>query len=380
MLALVCAAVVASPQVPLEQPPRLRTVLPSGAVVLVERVPSANSLVVGLFVSARSAPETPATHGYRHLIEHLVALGKDGKLDQALESKGGFVRAETFRDVTSFLFTVSPTDLKLALDGTASILGTRITSPALIAREQKVLFQEAALTDSISRRAVTAWTDIYGPLGLDSFGDLDVIGAAKAPVLESVRQSMFTPSNLTLVIAGDVDLDDATAKAKAILPTGKPPKGLVPAVRKPLPSATFGAREGGFIAVPVPGYRRPETTALLAAGLAIASELPSASLVYTPSGQPGVLMVGTEDGAIALDKDLEGLEPATLFERGRNMAKRWAKQRLSTPEGIASFRGALMADAPDLRPESMLENLENMTYANFEAAMKLILNAGKVTP
>jgi len=68
---------------PPQQPPRLRTLLDNGAVVLVEPVPSA-TISVQLFASSKYAPETAASHGYRHLLEHLIARG-DGTLDRRLE-------------------------------------------------------------------------------------------------------------------------------------------------------------------------------------------------------------------------------------------------------------------------------------------------------
>src|SRR5688500_7954220 len=85
-------------QVPIQQPPRLRTVLPSGAIVLVERMPAATSLSVQLFASARAVPESKQTHGWRHLLEHLVARGPKGDIDARLESQGAFMRARTLRD------------------------------------------------------------------------------------------------------------------------------------------------------------------------------------------------------------------------------------------------------------------------------------------
>jgi hypothetical protein len=39
------------------------------------------------------------------------------------------------------------------------------------------------------------------------------------------------------------------------------------------------------------------------------------------------------------------------------------------PEDIVAIRGLLLCDSRDLRPETMLENLDTMTYPQFEAAL-----------
>src|SRR5579862_2564739 len=87
-------------QAPTGQPERLRTILDNGAVVEVERDRTAKRLAIQLLVSSRSTPDTPTTYGYRHLLEHLEAPGRDVTLDKRLETRGGFLTAETLRDAT----------------------------------------------------------------------------------------------------------------------------------------------------------------------------------------------------------------------------------------------------------------------------------------
>jgi predicted Zn-dependent peptidase len=367
MFASLCAVALAPTQVPVDQPPRLRTVLPSGATILVERMPGARTLALGLFVSARATPETPATHGHRHLIEHIVALGSDGKLDMRLETAGGFMRARTFRDAMAFEFTLPPGRLQIGLDATADILRTQVASAELVRREVAVIRQEAALIDPVSQAAIDVWSKAYGERGLDSFGDTEVLAKANPARLEALRAEMFAPSNLVVVVVGDVDLDAATAMVRGILPA-KVGKRAGPEPRLGTAEESQLQTDGGYLGVPVPGFRSPKTAATLAAAMAINSDLEQSVLIYTPSGSPGVVFLGSSEPG-ALDAALAAANPATLFTRGRDLARQWIRRQLVEPEDIVAIRGLLLCDSRDLRPETMLENLDTMTYPQFEAAL-----------
>lgn len=369
MLALLCAA-AATVQVPVGQPPRLRTLLPNGATVLVERIPGARSLAIGLYASSRSAPETPATHGYRHLLEHLVAIGKDGDLDQKLEAAGGFMRARTLRDVIAFEITLPAGGLTVGMDATRDILGAQIKSAEVVTREAKILAEEEALRDPGARASEVAWRRVYGDGGLDPFGSLETMTAANPGQLEKVRKATFVASNLVLVIGGDVDLDAATKLATEVLGPMPVVKKAEPPRRVASPTEVSDSVEGAYRAMPVRGYRDPATAAALSACLALASELDRPTILYTPSGAPGLILVGTLDGEGALAKALDDAQPTVLFARGRDLARRWVRNRMQEPEQIVAFRGILMSEAVDLRPETLLENLDTMPYASFASALE----------
>src|SRR4051812_48412530 len=81
-----------------EEPPRLRTIFKNGAVLLVENLPQAKYVSVQLFASDKHLPDTPETHGYRHLLEHLALKGPKRDLDLQMERQGVFFLGRTLRD------------------------------------------------------------------------------------------------------------------------------------------------------------------------------------------------------------------------------------------------------------------------------------------
>lgn len=367
MLPLLC---LFATQVPIDQPPRLRTVLPNGVVLLVERRPKAKSLIVDLFVANRM-DEEPATHGQRHLLEHLTALGPNGDLDMGLESAGGYLNARTARDSISFEMTLPPDRLSVGLDAIKQIVSPPKIDADVIGKEASTMEQEDALREDASRASSAVWAKGFGSLGLDPFGDPKTIRNTRPDDLERLRKRAFAAPNLVVIVSGDVDLDGTTSavrEALAFLPAVKKPKMTAP------PAPTTSATEsidlnfkGEFRGVPVTGFRAPGTAATLAAALALGGRLDHAQMIYTPSVRPGMIILGRSSGPMG--NDLQKLDPAELFEAGRLMAIRWVRSRLEDPEQAADFRGTLLCQAVDVRPETMIENLSALKYADFERAV-----------
>lgn len=364
-------------QVPVDQPPRLRTVLPNGATILVERVPGAKSLVVDLFASSRDSEDRSATHGRRHLLEHLAALGHDGNLDQRLETAGGFLRARTLRECMTFEMTLPPDGLKAGLAAIREIATPSPADDVEIAREARLIEQEAALRDDSGRASEAAWRQAYGERGLDPVGNLEVIRATKTADLTKLHTSTFAARNLTVVVMGDVDLDQATNAVRDTI-------GLLPTLpaAKPVPEpdaevGTVSAEiEGEARAVAVSGYRAPSTAATLAVALALASIVPDAGVTYTPGARHGLVILKAPTAA--LESALSEARAADLIATGRLLATRWVTAKLAEPAAAASLRGMLLSQERDLRPEAMIENLQSLDVAEYDRALSAFRAAAVV--
>ncbi len=133
---------------------------------------------------------------------------------------------------------------------------------------------------------------------------------------------------------------------------------------------------GQAVAVPVLGWRDPETAARLAAAFALASEADHCFVVYTLSAKPGLILLGRSAG---ISKIIGSAKADQLFVRGRDLARAWVKNLLDSPEGIADTRGLLMVQEVDLKPETLLENLDTMTPKLFAAAVNDFRSTSAVT-
>lgn len=363
-----------SRSLPQQESPRLRTALPNGALILVERMPEAKALSIQLFASSRRVPETTGTHGRRHLLEHLLALGPKRSLDQRLESNGSFLFARTYRDATQFEIAGASGQLDLALDAVAAVLQPLKVTQAEIDRELNVLAQEFGLLSDPSRLSSAAWKAGYGDDGLDPIGSLEGM-AATPQALAEVQRLHFAPDGLVLVISGPISIEQATAKAKKLLSGLKPlpdkPSLLRRGEGKPGRSEVPGAY-GESRAALVKDYKDPNTAGALAAALAVASQFDQFFVTYTPSIQNGLVLVGRTDENSGLGLWIDAQTPAqlaALFPVGKMLARAWIERQLKTPAGSAYLRGLLLVQGEAHKPELMLDAIEGLTQEGFLAAM-----------
>jgi hypothetical protein len=357
-------------QVPVGQPPRLRTFLPNGATVLVERVPEAKSLSVQLFVAARTAPESVQTNGRRHLLEHILARGTRGDLDRRLETMGAFLNAHTMRDAMQFEVSLPPGQLKLGLAAIEETMHMPEVTTQVIQHEAAILTQEGALRDADDKLSAAAWSAAYGDQGLDPFGNLDVIRNTTPAELTELHRRMYVGSGLVISIAGDVDLDEATAQAEEILkviPAGEP---VLPNGRRQASVADVSLRGAGDArAASVPSFLSPKSAWVLAAGLSVAATIPNSFVTYTPTTRYGLVIVGQTDGE-GIGRAFDSADPKQLVAYGRRLARAWVERQLHDPAAIAALRGMLLVQSPGLKPEAMLENLDAMREDQFEEGLQ----------
>jgi len=372
--ALALAQAPVGTQTPASDSVRLRTILPNDVAILVERRPSPTTSVQ-LWISAAGAWERYDSHGARHLLEHLMALGSDGEVDAALETQGGFLRAETYRDAMAFKIAVPKGKVPLAIAALQNVLTRRDYTEAEIARESRILREEFALRGVAQRQGAVLWQRAYGEHGLDPFGNLETIAGTTPDDLARLRSVMVDQAGMALAIVGDEDIDVTTRAATALLRAL--PKRVPAAVRPPAREAAYEMSEpgGDAFAARVGSFREVDTLASIAAGLALASESPGAYFTYTPSNEPGLVIVGhAESGTLA--KRVAAASPDALFDRGRRLANLWLQRKLSDPESVADFRGRLLAQSPSLRPEALVENLPALTLDRFRAAIQRFREGG----
>ena len=147
-----------------------------------------------------------------------------------------------------------------------------------------------------------------------------------------------------------------------------------PAAARPDPDAAFhpgvtSANCTGHVrAAAVGSFREVATLATLAAGLALASEVPHAFLTYTPSDGPSLVLVGVTSRNNPLDAALKS-DPARLYNLGKQLVRPWLNNQLDSPADIASTRGHLLCQSATLRPETLAENLPSLSFDQFKAGL-----------
>ena len=371
--ALICAGALLAPTP--QDPPRMRTILPNGAVVLAERVPDSDTCVVTLVASTRGIPEDKSSHGRRHLLEHLLAKGGKG-LDVRLETKGMFLTASTGRDTMEFTVHGPAGSLDDALAALAEIVALRKFALAEIQKEAEIVGEELALSGGESKLLAAAWSQAFGDLGLNALGTMDALRATQPAEMDRIQRELFGADRLALVVAGPTSPSTVLPKLQRwMAPRAKSPtlKAPVRAAGKPGRVEVIGV-VGEARSALVPNAMSPRTVWALAAAFALASGFEDAFLVYTPSSVDGLITIGRTDSNSGLGLVVDELTPAEidlLYPLGKLLARLWIEGQTIGAESIASSRAHLLAQAASLRPETYAENLATMTLQDFREGMAM---------
>lgn len=191
-------------------------------VVLVE---SHKSPVVSvqMWVRTGSADEQKGEEGISHFIEHLVFKGTEkynvGEIASKVESSGGELNAYTSFDQTVFYVTISSHYVETAMDVVSQMMGHPIFDPTEVDNEREVVLEEIKRTQDNPHRQASRmlFSTVYKkhPYGLPVIGFDKVIKKVSVEKLKEYFNARYVPTNMTLVIAGDVSAKDIKPKIKS---------------------------------------------------------------------------------------------------------------------------------------------------------------------
>jgi len=225
--------------------PYERFELENGLTVLVHSDHSTPTVFVGMWYGVGSKNEPEGRTGFAHLFEHLMFQGsenRDGEYFTPFTDAGATgMNGTTNEDRTNYYATVPSGALDMALwmesDRMSHLLGA-ITQEAL--DEQRGVVQNEKRqgeTRPYAQMGDKIRAGIYPvdhPYRHSVIGSMDDLDAASLDDVHEWFNKYYGASNVTLVLAGDVTLDDARAKVEHYFseaPVGVPlshPKKWVP--------------------------------------------------------------------------------------------------------------------------------------------------------
>jgi len=356
---------------------RLEEVLPSGATIMSECMPKAETVSIAIVGKAEDTPETVQTHGWRHLLEHIVAKGPHKDLDKRLEAVGGFLYAQTNRDTLCLRLDAPIAEATLAQKLGQEIVSPLRTTDAEIQIERRVIREEIALTSPGRLANIAAWTKVYGGARLDPLGDVDAMGKASVKGMENLFASTFCTKNLVVCVCGPDTAERSLEIARSIAENAiKAPEVSYaePEAKDPTP---VYAEVGDAVAVgvPVQGFFEKATVAKVVAGHAFAAQ-GRGEFFFTPSGHSGLISCAFWFEA-DLIRAVQTPPDQGLYQLGVLRTRNWIRSQLRSAGPCAQFRATLMATSPFYRPEGFLDELELVSYDQFAKAYKQLAEAGK---
>lgn len=191
-----------------------RKVLKNGLKVITIPMPSFESATVLVMVGAGSRYETRQNNGISHFLEHMAFKGTEKRpsaldIAELIDGIGGEFNAFTGKETTGYYVKSGNKYVGLCLDILSDMLQHSKLEQAEIDKERGVIIEEINLYEDTPARKIGDIYErlLYGdtPMGWDIAGEKDVIQKINREDFVSYMGSLYSPSNMTVVVAGGVE-------------------------------------------------------------------------------------------------------------------------------------------------------------------------------
>ena len=210
------------------------TTLPSGLIVVTERMDRVETVSLGAYVASGTRNETAAENGVSHFLEHMAFKGTERRTASAIaeeiEAVGGHINAYTAREQTAFYVKVLKEDTALGADIIGDILTHSTFDRDELERERGVILQEIGQANDTPDDIVfdhfqeTAYPG--QPMGRPVLGTEEIIRGMPRDALLTYMRRHYTTGNTVVAAAGNLQHDqilDLVQRHFADLPTEKVP-------------------------------------------------------------------------------------------------------------------------------------------------------------
>jgi zinc protease len=365
--------------------------------------------------------ETPdGFPGMAHAQEHMAFRGCTGMTaDQTAAIYallGGENNADTQQNITQYFETVPAADVDVALEAEAACLKGIDDSQAEWDQEKGAIEQE--VQRDLSNPTYKFVDQLNGamfagtPYAHDALGTRPSFEATTAAMLKDFYAKWYSPSNMILVVVGDVDPAATIAKIKDLY--GSIPSRPLPAHPEvnlqPFQSQTLSIDSNlpymlGFIAYRFPGTDSPDYAAIqiladvlgsqradlygmvpagkaLITGFGVAENYRKASVGYGVVALPA-----TTDAAPAIDEMRQILTkyatdgvPQDLVDAAKRSEIAQAEFERNSISGLADVWSSALAAEGRNSPEEDIDAIRKVTLADVNrVAKQYLLNASTIT-
>lgn len=194
-----------------------KNVLPSGVTVCSEFIPSAYSVIIGVYITVGSRDEDEKKAGISHFTEHSVFKGtknhSEREISLAIESRGGYLNASTSREWTSLYVHVLPEEVDLALDILADLVGNPEFSEKALEAERNVILQEIKMFNDSPESLLFDYTfkGTFGedhPLARLIMGSVESVNNIKPEDIRNFWDNNWTAERIYISAVGKVHHDN----------------------------------------------------------------------------------------------------------------------------------------------------------------------------
>jgi predicted Zn-dependent peptidase len=195
-----------------------RTLLPSGLIVLTERMEHMRSVAMGVWIKSGSRCEPVETNGISHFVEHMLFKGTRSRSAQniarEMDSIGGNLDAFTGKETICFNVKSLAEHVPIALDVLTDLVLNPLFDLPDIERERSVILEEIKIDednpDVLVQELFTQafWKD--HPLGKPILGTSATVAKLDQQSILAYHGDRFHGGNILFSAAGNLDHDRFT--------------------------------------------------------------------------------------------------------------------------------------------------------------------------
>ena len=200
-----------------------RAKLKNGLRIITKSLKQAQSVSLGIWINVGGRYETTAQKGISHYLEHLLFKGSKKyscrAIKESIEGVGGSLNAFTAEELTCYLAKFPSRYFNTVLD----ILSDMVVNPLLkseeIEKEKTVILEELKMyRDQPQSYVYELLDELLWPdqaLGAPIIGTVESITAVNRDSLRSFQSNNYTPTNIVVSAAGNLDHDALVKKVSA---------------------------------------------------------------------------------------------------------------------------------------------------------------------
>ena len=190
-----------------------RALLPNGIRVITEQMPHVRSVAVGIWICSGSREEPDDDTGISHFIEHMVFKGTKNRsaeqIARSVDSIGGGLDAFTSKELVSYNVKVLDEHLPEAFDVVADLVRNPLFHDEDIEKEKGVILEELKMeVDNPEYLIHEIFSSNFWkghPLGRPILGTKQTIRAFDRRKIEEYYRQIYTPSNILITAAGNLN-------------------------------------------------------------------------------------------------------------------------------------------------------------------------------
>src|ERR1041385_2806656 len=190
-----------------------RTELANGVRVVTEKMPHVRSVSVGVWIASGSREEPEEMAGISHFIEHMGFKGTKPRsaeqIARSVDSIGGGLDAFTSKELVSYNVKVLDEHLPEAFDVVADLVRNPLFQEADIEKEKGVILEELKMeVDNPEYLIHEIFSSHFWkghPLGRPILGTKQTIRAFDRDKIERYYRQFYTPSNILVTAAGNLN-------------------------------------------------------------------------------------------------------------------------------------------------------------------------------